>query len=229
MSIAGVKREVGIAGREAAAFAGAGRVEDRDVARRARMAVGLLQMEMRAVPVERLFARPQGLHHVEPFLRIAVTLRMFDRQVEAERFVFRLVPAGDDIEADAATADRMDGGELLGDDHRMVRRRMDRRENGEVARFRQQAGRPGDGFEHAALEIRLAAIADPARDRQHEIEAGLVEQLRELQVVVPTRSPALRIVVTDMPPEQFEAKVPKRKRFLSKMRVAMTPPSSDAC
>ena len=62
-----------------------------------------------------------------------------------------------------------------------------------VMRFgrREQPARPRDRFEAGAFEIRRAAEAFPARDRQHEIDAGVVEHLRERDVIGPRARPAL--------------------------------------
>jgi hypothetical protein len=35
------------------------------------------------------------------------------------------------------------------------------------------------------MEIGFAAITDPARDRQHEVDSGGVEQLREPKIIRP--------------------------------------------
>jgi hypothetical protein len=40
------------------------------------------------------------------------------------------------------------------------------------------------------VEIGLAAVTDPARDRQHEVDAGVIEEAPELIVVLPGRRPA---------------------------------------
>ena len=42
-----------------------------------------------------------------------------------DSLVFRLVPSGDDVEADPAFGDLVDGGDLLGDDRRVIGRDMD--------------------------------------------------------------------------------------------------------
>ena len=65
-------------------------------------------------------------------------------------------------------------------------------EAGNPPRRRQQRGRPGDGLEGCALVVGLAAIALPAPDRQHEIDAGLVGHTREPEIVGPGTRPSLR-------------------------------------
>ena len=73
----------------------------------------------------------------------------------------------------------------------MDQRRMHRAEHVEVLGVRQQPAGPGDGLPRRALEIGLAAIAAPARDRQHEFDARPVDHLRQRKIVVPARIPAL--------------------------------------
>src|ERR1700719_4848127 len=43
------------------------------------------------------------------------------------------------------------------------------------------------------MEIGLAAVTLPARDRQHEIEPRLVGEFRQRQAVLPARRPAFRL------------------------------------
>ena len=45
--------------------------------------------------------------------------------------------------------------------------------------------------EHALVKVRLAAVADPAGDREHEIDPDLVGEPAEAKVVVPGRLPAI--------------------------------------
>jgi hypothetical protein len=42
----------------------------------------------------------------------------------------------------------------------------------------QHAGCPCNALQHAAVEVRLAAIADPSRERQQKLEARAVGHLR---------------------------------------------------
>src|ERR1700678_3306172 len=106
----GREQEVGVARGEVAALAGTGGIDDRgaDIVPWPGTAIASLEFEELAVPVERFGERPDLLHHVEPFLRIAVTRRMVRGQGQAERLVFRLVPSGDDIEPGATVADFVD-------------------------------------------------------------------------------------------------------------------------
>src|SRR5438093_13215225 len=85
-----------------------------------------------------------------------------------------LVPAADDVEAEAATADVIGRDDLLRREHRRKDRHMHGAEHGEALGGGQQAARPGDGLERAALEIGLAAIALPAPDWHEAFDAGRV-------------------------------------------------------
>ena len=97
-----------------------------------------------------------------------------------------------DIDADAALADVVGGDEFLGGDQGMKQRRMHGAEHGDALRRAEEPHRPGDGLERMAVEIGIAAIALPARDRQHEIKPGLVGEPRQSETFRPVRRPALR-------------------------------------
>jgi hypothetical protein len=107
-------------------------------------------------------------------------------------FELALVPADDDVDADAAFADVIRGDEFLGRDQRMKQWRVNGAEHRHALGGGEEANRPGDGFERTAVKIGVAAIALPARDRQHEIEAGFVGKLRQRQTIGPACRPPLR-------------------------------------
>ena len=134
---------------------------------------------------------PEALDDLPPFLRIGVAVVVVLRQVDAHRVVLGLVPAGDDVEAGAAAADLVDGGHLLGGDERVVERGVDRGEDEDALRLGEQPRCERDGIEHALVEVGLAAVPDPARDREHEVEPHLVGEPAEPEVVVPRRLPAI--------------------------------------
>ena len=135
--------------------------------------------------------RPEPLDDLPPLLRVGVTVVVVLRQVDAHRVVLRLVPAGDDVEPGAAAADLVDGGHLLRGDERVVERGVDRGEDEDALRLGEQPGGERDRVEHALVEVRLAAVPDPARDRQHEVEPDLVGEPAQPEVVVPRRLPAI--------------------------------------
>ena len=66
---------------------------------------------------------PDQLDDVDPFLRIFVA-RLVVALLDAEHLELALVPADDDVEAEAALADVIGGDHLLGCDHGIEERRM---------------------------------------------------------------------------------------------------------
>lgn len=152
-----------------------------------------LQAEEPPVEVKDPVVVPQPLHDVEPFLRVGVAARMVGRQVEPEGGIFRRVPSGDDVQPCAAVADTVERRDLLGDDDGVVRSDVDGGDYRDGPGRGQKAGRPDGGFQNVALEVDdAAAIADPPRDRQEEVETRVVAHSGETQIVVPRRVPSLR-------------------------------------
>ena len=88
-------------------------------------------------------------------------------------------------------ADLVDRRHRLRGDERVVERGVDRREDEDPLGLREQAGGERHRIEHALVEVRLAAVADPACDREHEVDPDLVGEPAERQVVVPGRLPAI--------------------------------------
>jgi hypothetical protein len=89
-----------------------------------------------------------------------------------------LIPADDDVEAEAALADVIGGDHLLGGDHRIKDRGVHGTEYSDALGKREQPGCPGDRFERRALIIGLTAITLPSADRQQKVDAGLVGHQR---------------------------------------------------
>jgi hypothetical protein len=112
-------------------------------------------------------------------------------QRRAEHVELALVPATHEIEAETPFADMIGRDEFLGGDERMKERRVNGAEHGHAPRIGEKRGRPGDGLQRRTLVIRIAAIAAPARDRQHEVDPRLVRDAREAQIIVPAPGPAL--------------------------------------
>jgi hypothetical protein len=79
--------------------------------------------------------------------------------LEPEHVELRLVPAADEVEAEAAPADVISRDDLLRREHRWKERHMHGAEHGEALGGSQQAARPSDGLKRAALEIGRTAIA----------------------------------------------------------------------
>ena len=115
---------------------------------------------------------PGALDDVEPLLRIIVAVVVLALR-DAEHLELALVPADHEVEAEAALADVVGGDELLGGDQGMKQRRVHGAEHGDALGRRQQAAGPGHGLERRAVKVGVAAVALPAADRQHEVDAGL--------------------------------------------------------
>ena len=73
----------------------------------------------------------------------------------------------------------------------MVEGGVDRREDEDPLGLGEERRSQRDRVEHALVEVRLAAVADPTCDREHEVDPGLVGELAESEVVVPGRLPAI--------------------------------------
>src|SRR5262249_54671129 len=144
-----------------------------------------------AVVIERRLLRPDAEDDLEPFLATGVAVVMHVL-LEPEHVELRLVPAADDVEAEAAAADVIRRDDLLRREHWRKEWHMHGAEHGETLGGGQQAARPGDGFKRAGLEIGRTAIALPAPDRYQGFEAGGVGHLGEPDIVREGVLPALR-------------------------------------
>ena len=110
----------------------------------------------------------------------------------AEHAELVLVPAANDIQSEAAIADMIAGGDLLGGEDRIDQSHMQGGKGDDVFGRRQQPAGPNQGFERRAVMIGLAAIAGPAAKGQHELKPRRVGHLRDLDIVFPSRLPTLR-------------------------------------
>src|SRR5215813_11107267 len=97
-----------------------------------------------AVVIERRLLRPDAEDDLEPFLATGVAVVMHVL-LEPEHVELRLVPAADDVEAEAAAADVIRRDDLLRREHWRKERHMHGAEHGETLGGGQQAARPGDG------------------------------------------------------------------------------------
>ena len=150
-----------------------------------------LAVEKPAREIEIAVLGPGPLDDVEPLLRVVITVVVLALR-DAEHLELTLVPADHEVDAEAALADVVGGDELLGGDQGMKQRRVHRAEHGDALGGGQEAAGPGHGFERRAVKVGVAAIALPAADRQHEVDAGLVRHARELQAIRPAGRPPLR-------------------------------------
>jgi hypothetical protein len=110
----------------------------------------------------------------------------------AEHLELVLVPTDDDVQSEAAFADVVGRHHLLGGDDGVEQRGVHGAEAGDPAGRCEQRSRPGDGLERGALVVGLAAVALPAPDRQHEVDAGRIGHAREPEIVGPGAGPAFR-------------------------------------
>src|SRR5690242_11648002 len=105
-----------------------------------------MQADELTLEVEVLDIRPGEADDVEPFLRILIAWGVLAHR-RPEHVELALVPAAHDIQAEAALADMIGGGELLGRDQRMDQRCMHRAEYCQVLRRGEQAGCPGNSLQ----------------------------------------------------------------------------------
>ena len=155
-----------------------------------RLAAHGLELVVAAVEVERLVLRPDAVDDLQPFLGVVVAAVVIAER-NAHHAELDRVPARDDVEPEAPVADVIGGHHLLGGKDRIDERDVERAERRDLLRRGEQPARPRQRLEGRALGVALALVAVPAADRQQELEAGLVGELRRLDVVVPGRVPAL--------------------------------------
>ena len=193
MSDVAVKNASQLRSANALARAGRPRVHDQraGAAVRLRKRAHPFELEEAALEIERAGLGPGAPHRAEPLLGIVVA-RLVIALLDAEHLEFALVPSGDDVQRETALADVVGGDELLRGNDRMEQRRVDGAEHGDALGRLQQAAGPGHRLQRRAVEIGVAAVAFPAADRQHEIDAGFVGHRAEREAIRPARGPALR-------------------------------------
>ena len=150
-----------------------------------------LELDELAREVEILARRPGELDHVEPLLGVGIA-RLVVAQRGAEHLEFAFVPAADEVETKAPLADVVGGDELLGGDQGRDQRRVHGSEHNEPLGLGEQTAGPGHGLERRTLIVGGTAIALPAADRQHELDARPIGHLRQPHAVRPAARPALR-------------------------------------
>ena len=124
-----------------------------------------LEPDELAVEVKILTRRPGELDDVEPLLGVGVA-RLVVAQRGAEHLEFALVPAADEVEAEAPLTDMVGGDELFRGDQRRDQRRVHGPEHRQPLGLGEQATGPGHRLQGRALIVRLAAITFPTADRQ---------------------------------------------------------------
>ena len=75
------------------------------------------------------------------------------------------------------------GDDCFRGEHRMNQRNMDGGECDDIVRGGEQRRRPRQRLEARTLAIGLAAVADPARDRQHEFQTRFVSEPRSFEIL----------------------------------------------
>src|SRR5215510_16091142 len=111
-----------------------------------------MELVVRARIVERSFAGPDPLDDAPPFFALRVALVVLVLRYP-EHLELVLVPAADDVDAEAALANMVRCGHLCGGDERMVQGHMHRAEHVEAPRHSQQTTRPGDRFKAGAVGV----------------------------------------------------------------------------
>ena len=106
-------------------------------------------------------------------------------QRRAEHFDLRPVPAGDDIEREAAAGDVIDRGRLLRRHHRMDGRHVRGGEDAGIMRRGADRRGPGKALEARAVEIGDPAESVPAADRHQRLELHRLGDFRQFQRVRP--------------------------------------------
>src|SRR5262245_5696846 len=140
--------------------------------------------------VERRGTGPDLFDDAPPLFALGVALVVLALR-HPKHLELVLVPATDDVDAEAALANVVRRGHLLGGNERMVQWHVHGAKYIHVLRCGQQATGPGNRFKAGAIGVRLTPIALPACDGDHALDPDLICQLRQSDVVLPTGIPVL--------------------------------------
>jgi hypothetical protein len=110
------------------------------------------KLVVRASVVERSFAGPDALDNAPPFFALCVALVVLVLR-NSEHLELVLVPATNNVDAEAALANMVRCGHLLGGDERMMQGDVDGAEHVEAPRHCQQAAGPGNRFKAGAVGV----------------------------------------------------------------------------
>src|SRR5438552_8638694 len=149
-----------------------------------------VELVVRPLVIEAVFAGPDPLDDAPPLFALSVAGVVL-LLGHPEHLELVLVPATDDVHAEASLANVVPCGHLLGRHEGMMQGNVDRAEHVEAPRRGQQATRPGNRFEAGPVGVGLASVALPPRDGHHALDPDLVRHLRQPAVVLPARLPAL--------------------------------------
>jgi hypothetical protein len=148
-----------------------------------------LQVVKLSLEIELRFAFQNSLDDAGPFEALVVAVIAVDGDAVHAKLVG--VPAADDVEADPAVGDVIEGRDGLGDKDRREHRHMGGDENAGFLGHRAERRRLGEGFERASPHVGFTAEAAPAGDRQNELNAGLVGKLGDFGNLLPVGLPAI--------------------------------------
>src|SRR6266446_1484558 len=149
-----------------------------------------VELVIRPLVIEPAFAGPDPLDDAPPLFALSVAGVVL-LLGHPEHLELVLVPATDDVHAEASPANVVPRSHLLGRHEGMMQGNVDRAEHVQAPRRGQQATRPGNRFEAGPVGVGLASVALPPRDGHHALDPDLVRHLREPEVVLPARLPAL--------------------------------------
>ncbi len=151
---------------------------------RLRLQPPLLDLVEPAFVVELFLPGPQQLEDLEP-LDGALIARVVLELLLAKHLDLRLVPAGHDVEVEAAAGHVVDGGSLLGGHDGMDRRHMRRGEDARISGRGADRRRPRTRLEPLSVEVGDTAEALPAADRHQRLELHLIAHARQRQRIRP--------------------------------------------
>ncbi len=148
------------------------------------LCVGPRTVEIAALEIERALSGPKGFDQPDPLFRHGVTVVVRELFVP-EHGDLTGVPSSDDVQAEAATGDVIDGGALLRRQHRVNGRDVAGGEDEDVFRCLRQARRPGVGLETAVVEVGLASEALPSGHGDHRLDTRAVCGPGQLEALGP--------------------------------------------
>src|SRR5438034_8703557 len=207
-----VEMHVRVADREPAARLGAAGVHHQRVpiAEGTRCPLDAVETVVGSVVIEAGLSGPDPLDDGPPFFALGVAGVVL-LLGPAEPVELVLVPAADDVHAEAPAADVIAGGHLLGRDERVMQGNMNRAEHVQTPGGRQEAAGPGDRLEAGSVGVGLAPVALPARDGHHALDPDRVRHLRQLEIVLPAGVPALGKRGVGSPARAIGAEEPEAK------------------
>ena len=156
--------------------------DDLHVGLRARAELAIVHLEVLALEVGRALL-PQLAQDGDVFGAVVVALgEVLLARPQAHLLVLHLGPAGDDVDAEAAVRDRIDGRGHARHDRRRDGQHRDRGIELDALGDGGEAGHQREGFEIVVPELALAAEAAQLDHRQREIEPVMLGLQHDLLV-----------------------------------------------